>query len=268
MSAQPLVDGQPTDSAHRLRAVPSDSTEATSPMADRVIARITDDLAQRYADTSTRAQVEAIIADARRQIESTSHHPEFVPALVEHYAHDVLATRARAAGGVGVGVPLLVFVCEHNEGRSQMAAAWAEHLGGEHVQVRSAGIHPSGHLNPHVVDVLAERGISLDGAYPSPLHGDVLNAADVVVRLGCSTDQEPGRHVIDWDVRDPHEQPIEVVREVCDDLGARVADLLGSMGVPTDRRAAAGVPVQPVVVSDHARNRWSPTRMLRTLFND
>lgn len=240
---------------------------SNNPMSDRVIARITEDLVERYADTSSRQQVEAVVTQARRQLESTTHHPEFVPSLVEHYARDVLATRARAAGGVGQGVPLLVFVCEHNEGRSQMAAAWAEHLAGEHVQVRSAGIRPSGHLNPHIVDVLAERGISLERAYPSPIHGDVLHAADVVVRLGCDTDLESGRHIVDWDVADPHDQPVEVVRSVCDDIGARVADLLDGMEIPTSPIAQRDVPAQPVLVSDHARHRWSPTRALRTLFS-
>lgn len=234
-------------------------------LCDRVIGRVTDDLADRFSGTFDRATVESVVAQARAELEATSHHPEFVPALVEHYARDVLVSRAHAQGHDAHPVPTLLFVCEHNECRSQMAAALAQHLGGPHVHVRSAGVHPTGHLNPHVVDVLAERGIALEGAYPSGLHGDVLHAAHVVVRIGCEVVEEAGRRFVDWHVADPHGQPIEVVRRVCDELEVKVRELLAEFEVRL-QDADEAPPAAPVPVSDAARQRWSPVRALRSVF--
>lgn len=232
-------------------------------MYDRVIARVTDDLVDRFSDTFDRPTVEAVVARTRAELEATSHHPEFVPALVEHYARDVLVSRAHARGESAHAVPTLLFVCEHNECRSHMAAALAEHLGGPHVHVRSAGVHPTGHLNPHVVDVLAERGIAIEGAYPSGLHGDVLHAAHVVVRIGCDVVDEAGRRYVDWQVEDPHGRPIEDVRRVRDELEVKVRELLTELDVPLDEAGTAQT-AAPVEVSAQARRRWSPVRALRT----
>ena len=128
-------------------------------------------------------------------------------------------------------------------------------LGADHVHVLSAGVHPTGYLNPHVVEALAERGITLERADPSPLRGDVLHAADVVVRIGCRTSDESGRRYLDWQVDDPLEQPIETVRRVRDELEERVRGLLAELEVPTRDHVA-----QPVVGSPLARRRWMPAR--------
>lgn len=221
----------------------------------RLITRVTDDLAERYSATFTHETVEELVAQARTELESTTHHPEFVPALVEHYVRDVLVARAAWQGALHARVPTLLFVCEHNQGRSQMAAALAEHLGAGHVHVLSAGVHPTGYLNPHVVEALAERGITLERAYPSPLRGDVLHAADVVVRIGCQTTDESGRRYLDWQVDDPFEQPIEMVRRVRDELEERVRGLLAELEVPMREHVA-----EPVVGSPLARRRWMPAR--------
>ena len=125
-------------------------------------------------------------------------------------------------------VPSVLFLCVHNAGRSQMAAALAEHLSAHRVHVRSAGSAPAGAVNPVVIQVLAERGITLAAPYPKPLSDNVVRAADVIITMGCgdACPLFPGKRYEDWAVPDPADQPIETVRDIRDDIQARVTALL------------------------------------------
>ncbi len=138
---------------------------------------------------------------------------------------------AQAEGRIAKKVPELLFVCVHNAGRSQMAAALADHLSARRVHVRSAGSAPTGEINPMVVQALSERGVALGTAYPKPLSDNVVRAADVIVTMGCGDTCPffPGKRYEDWQVADPAGQPIEVVREIRDDIQARVTTLLGQI---------------------------------------
>ncbi|MBB1502590.1 arsenate reductase ArsC [Propioniciclava sp. MC1683] len=136
--------------------------------------------------------------------------------------------KAQAEGRVAKKVPEVLFICVHNAGRSQMAAALTEHLSARRVHVRSAGSQPTGDINPLVVEALAERGIALTAAYPKPLTDTVVQAADVVITMGCgdSCPYYPGKIYEDWQVADPAGQPLPVVRDIRDDLQQRVTELL------------------------------------------
>jgi len=125
-------------------------------------------------------------------------------------------------------VPEILFVCVHNAGRSQMAAALARHLSAGKVHVRSAGSKPDQEINPVTIQALAERGIQITEAFPKPLTNDVLHAADVIVTMGCGDDCPvlTGKRYEDWAIADPAGQPIEVVRAIRDDIQARVTTLL------------------------------------------
>ena len=135
---------------------------------------------------------------------------------------------AQAEGRIAKKVPELLFVCVHNAGRSQLAAALAEHLSARSVHVRSAGSAPARELNPLVVQVLAERGIALATAYPKPLSERVIHAADVIVTMGCgdSCPVLPGKRYEDWDIPDPAGADIETVRDIRDRIQAKVTALL------------------------------------------
>lgn len=135
---------------------------------------------------------------------------------------------AQAEGRLAKKVPELLFVCVHNAGRSQMAAALAEHLSARKVHVRSAGSAPTGEINPVVVEALQERGVALGAAYPKPLTDSVMQAADVIITMGCgdACPVFPGKRYEDWDVADPAGEPIEVIREIRDDIQSRVTTLL------------------------------------------
>jgi protein-tyrosine-phosphatase len=124
--------------------------------------------------------------------------------------------------------PEVLFVCVHNAGRSQMAAALLDHHANGKVLVRSAGSDPADRLNPAVVAALAEWGIDLSQEFPKPLTDQAVRAADVVITMGCgdACPIYPGKRYEDWQLQDPAGQPIEVVRGIRNQIERRVRRLL------------------------------------------
>ena len=129
--------------------------------------------------------------------------------------------------------PLVLFVCVHNAGRSQMAAVLMEQHGGGGVDVRSAGSEPADAINPAVFEAMSEVGIDLAGRVPRLLSGDDVRAADVVVTMGCgdACPIYPGKRYLDWQVDDPARQPLETVRTIRDEIRGRVERLLHELGI-------------------------------------
>jgi arsenate reductase len=125
-------------------------------------------------------------------------------------------------------VPEVLFVCVHNAGRSQMAAALLDHAAGGRVHVRSAGSTPADQVNPAVVAVMAELGLDLSHEFPKPLTDDVVQAADVVITMGCgdACPIYPGKRYLDWQLPDPAGLPVDQVRPIRDEIGDRVEGLL------------------------------------------
>jgi arsenate reductase (thioredoxin) len=123
---------------------------------------------------------------------------------------------------------LVLFVCVHNAGRSQMAAGWLTKLAGDRVDVRSAGSEPADRINPVAVDAMREVGIDIAAEQPKQLTAVSVQQADVVVTMGCGDTCPifPGKRYEDWDLPDPAGQPIEVVREVRDEIRRRVEQLV------------------------------------------
>lgn len=129
--------------------------------------------------------------------------------------------------------PAVLFLCVHNAGRSQMGAGWLRHLGAGRVDVFSAGSNPGDDTNPAAIAAMAEVGIDISSYRPQRWTDDMVRAADVVVSMGCgdTCPVYPGKRYEDWELTDPSGQPIEVVREVRDDIKARVEELLRSLQV-------------------------------------
>ncbi|MET7949446.1 arsenate reductase ArsC [Micromonospora sp. NPDC005324] len=127
--------------------------------------------------------------------------------------------------------PSVLFVCVHNAGRSQMAAGWLRHLAGDTVEVRSAGSEPADQLNPVAVETMQEVGIDITGQTPVRLSWDTAEASDVIVTMGCGDTCPvfPGKRYEDWALTDPAGQPIAVVRQIRDDIRARVDALLAEL---------------------------------------
>jgi len=124
--------------------------------------------------------------------------------------------------------PQVLFVCVHNAGRSQMAAALLQHHAAGRVDVRSAGSAPADEVNPVVRAAMAELGIDLGGARPRVLTADAVNVSDVVVTMGCgdACPVFPGRRYLDWDLADPAGKALAEVRAIRDDIDRRVRALL------------------------------------------
>ncbi|MCX4817510.1 arsenate reductase ArsC [Streptomyces sp. NBC_01239] len=125
-------------------------------------------------------------------------------------------------------LPSVLFVCVHNAGRSQMAAAFLTHLAGDRVQVRSAGSAPADAVNPSVVAAMAEAGIDVSAEVPKVLTIDAVQASDVVITMGCGDTCPvfPGKRYLDWRLTDPAGQGVEAVRPIRDQIEQRIRGLI------------------------------------------
>jgi arsenate reductase len=125
----------------------------------------------------------------------------------------------------------VLFVCVHNAGRSQMAAGLLAHYAGSRVTVRSAGSAPGEEINPAAVQAMTELGIDMSEEFPKPLTDEFVQAADVVITMGCgdACPIHPGKRYEDWEVEDPAGRSVEEVRRIRDDLAARVRKLIAAV---------------------------------------
>jgi protein-tyrosine-phosphatase len=138
--------------------------------------------------------------------------------------------------GIGVKeVPEVLFVCVHNAGRSQMAAALLDHHAQGRVQVRSAGSTPADEINPAVIAVMDEIGLDLSKEFPKPLTTEVVQAADVVITMGCG-DACPiftGKRYLDWELPDPAGKSVSEIRPIRDEIDGRVRLLVDELVGPS-----------------------------------
>jgi arsenate reductase (thioredoxin) len=137
-------------------------------------------------------------------------------------------------------VPEVLFVCVHNAGRSQMAAALLDLKAGGRVRVRSAGSDPADRLNPAVVEALGEIGADISKEFPKPITDEAVRAADTVITMGCgdACPIYPGKRYEDWELEDPAGKDIETVRQIRDQIAERVERLLSEL-VPSVSEQAA-----------------------------
>jgi protein-tyrosine-phosphatase len=178
---------------------------------------------ERYVDESLESLPAARISD-------------FVPVLVHRFARERLRALAQAEGAIPKDVPEVLFVCVHNSGRSQLAAALLHRRAGGLVHVRSAGSQPAETINPNVITATAELGIDLAQEFPKPLTDEVVRAADVVITMGCgdACPIYPGKRYEDWVLDDPADRDLETVRRIRDEVDGRVRQLLGEL-LPAER---------------------------------
>ncbi|MDJ0498495.1 MAG: arsenate reductase ArsC [Acidimicrobiia bacterium] len=139
--------------------------------------------------------------------------------------------------GMLPGKPTVMFLCVQNAGRSQMAAGWLRHLGGDRVEVLSGGSRPASEIHAVAAQAMDEVGIDIRQTSPQAWSDEAIRAADVVVTMGCgdTCPVYPGKRYEDWELTDPNQQPIHVVRDVRDEIEQRVRRLMASLGVATSR---------------------------------
>ncbi|MFE0646454.1 arsenate reductase ArsC [Streptomyces sp. NPDC058877] len=128
-------------------------------------------------------------------------------------------------------MPSVLFVCIHNAGRSQMAAAWLRHLAGDRIEVRSAGSAPASAVNSAAVEAMREVGIDMSAEVPKILTSEAVSVSDVCVTMGCGDTCEvfPGKRYLDWKLDDPAGQGVEAVRLIRDAIRDLVEDLIAEM---------------------------------------
>jgi arsenate reductase (thioredoxin) len=128
-------------------------------------------------------------------------------------------------------IPEVLFVCVHNAGRSQMAAALLDHHAQGRVHVRSAGSAPTGEINPAVIAAMNELGLDLSKEFPKPLTDEFVQAADVVITMGCgdACPLYPGKRYLDWELEDPAGKSVDDVRPIRDEIDCRIQALLDEL---------------------------------------
>jgi arsenate reductase len=197
---------------------------------EELLQRAITDLAEEFAGVFSPGTIERYVRETQQQLDASAGRINFARARVDWFARDRLRALAQAEGHLEKLQPEVLFVCVHNAGRSQMAAALTHELSHGAVSVRSAGSMPELDINPTVVEAMSEIGVDMSREFPKPLTDEVVRAADVVVTMGCgdSCPVYPGKHYEDWDVADPAGQSLDFVRGIRDDIAARVRALLGS----------------------------------------
>lgn len=188
-------------------------------------------LGQEFAGTFSTETIERYITDSQSRLEGTARVATWLPVLIERFTRDRLRALARLEAEFAK--PAVLFLCVHNAGRSQMAAGWLRHLAGDAVDVFSGGSEPAESTNAAAVAAMAEVGIDISAEHPKPWSDEVARTADVIVTMGCgdACPIYPGKRYEDWELADPAGQPVEVVREVRDDIEGRVRALMAGLDV-------------------------------------
>jgi arsenate reductase (thioredoxin) len=160
--------------------------------------------------------------------------PQFLPLMAERFARQRLHALAKVEGVRDDGKPAVLFLCIHNAGRSQMAMGFFQHLAGDNATAWSGGSEPGMEVNPAAIEAMSERGIDISHEFPKPWTDEAVQAADVVITMGCGDACPifPGKRYEEWVLDDPAGLDVEHVRPVRDEIERRVRNLLDELGVP------------------------------------
>jgi arsenate reductase len=201
--------------------------------AERNLERSVDQLAKEFRGIWSRETIARFLDECHTELEQRGRGRvvNFLPLMAGRFARDRLWALAQAEGLVEKTKPEVLFVCVRNAGRSQIAASLTHHLSNGWIGVRSAGSLPAEEVHPVVIQVMEEIGVDVHTEFPKPLTDEVVRAADVVVTMGCgdACPVYPGKRYEDWEVADPADQPLEVVRVVRDDIRGRVEALIAQL---------------------------------------
>ncbi len=183
--------------------------------------------AEKFKGTASRETVDRVLEESSLQVAS-ARIQAYVPLFAERFARERLRAIATNEGVLLKEVPEVLFVCVHNAGRSQMAAALLDHRAEGRVQVRSAGSAPGDQIHSNVRMAMEEIGLDISREFPKPLTDEVVQAADIVITMGCgdACPVRAGKRYLDWDLDDPANKPIEEVRSIREEIDRRVRALL------------------------------------------
>lgn len=186
-----------------------------------------------FSGTFGAETIERFLHSSYEQFAGRATVPNFLPLLAERFARQRLHALARVEGKVSDGKPTVLFLCTHNAGRSQMALGFFNHLAGDQAVAWSGGSEPGRDINPAAIEVMRESGIDITGEYPKPWTDEIVQAADVVITMGCgdACPVFPGKRYENWNLPDPAGQSADATRPIRDDIEQRVRTLLAELGV-------------------------------------
>jgi arsenate reductase len=196
-------------------------------------------LKRRFDGQLNTETIERFMDDSLDTLVQRATNSTWVPLLAERFVQDRLRALVRLESLDTTLVPSVLFLCVHNAGRSQMAAGWMRHLGGESVDVFSGGSEPAESVNRAAVEAMAEKGIDIATEIPQPWADEIVRATDVVVTMGCgdACPVFPGKRYIDWEIEDPSGKTVEEVRPIRDKLEQRVRSLMAELEIPAQALA-------------------------------
>lgn len=181
--------------------------------------------------------IELFLGSSYEQFASQARIPTYLVLFAERFARQRLKALAKVEGKQSDGIPIVLFLCTHNAGRSQMALGWFNHLADSRAVAWSGGSEPGIDLNPAAVAAMGEVGIDITGEFPKPWTDEIVQAADVVITMGCgdACPLFPGKRYEDWELDDPAELDLAAVRPIRDEIRTRVENLLTELTVPAQR---------------------------------
>lgn len=199
---------------------------------DEIVDHVVNQLSRKYAGTFDESDVRPIVAESFDSFADAKVRT-FIPVFTARYADDRLRALAKVRGFITDAPPSVLFVCVHNAGRSQMAAGWLRHLSEGRIEVYSGGSLPGKDLNAAAVAAMQEVGIDIANEFPKPFAAEIVQAADVVITMGCGDTCPifPGKRYEDWALDDPAGLGVEAVRPIRDEIRRRVVDLIHDLGI-------------------------------------
>lgn len=203
-----------------------------------VLERISEDLTRKFTGIFAAETVERYVFESYTALARTSRIRTYLASTTARFAADRLKALAQSKGAISHDVPEVLFVCVHNAGRSQMAAALLNKHAQGAVHVRSAGSAPAAELEASVVAAMKETGIDLAEEFPKPLTDDVVRAVDVVITMGCGDSYPiyPGKQYLDWKIEDPADTNLAGAREIRDEIDLLVRELLAELTTASKER--------------------------------
>ncbi len=184
-------------------------------------------LATEFDGTFSMETIELFLTSSYDQFAAGARVMTFLPLMAEKFARRRLLALAKVEGKTPGGLPTVLFLCVHNAGRSQMALGWFNHLAGNRATAWSGGSEPGTQVNAAAVAAMADVGIDITGEFPRPWTDEIVQAADVVITMGCGDTCPlfPGKRYEDWELDDPAGQDLQTVRPIRDEIEHRVRQL-------------------------------------------
>jgi protein-tyrosine-phosphatase len=224
-----MTDSPASLARHLRRDLSIDQRHALTTAATR--------LERDFAEVFGLETIERFLQSSYEQFAGRATIANFLPLLAERFARQRLYALARVEGKVSDGKPTVLFLCTHNAGRSQMALGYFTHFAADDAVAWSGGSEPGDRINPSAVEAMAEVGIDITGEFPKPWTDEIVQAADVVITMGCGDACPifPGKRYQNWDLPDPAGQDVAAVRPIRDDIEERVRRLLADLHVIVHR---------------------------------